>query len=175
MFAGSGDGWSTQQRRPKKGQQARERKEEKDKVTCRLTYGGLPESITVNGKNYFRVRPGQWSGSFHNNFNNFVYYLSKSGTTSQQRIDATYSYPHLSVEFSAKSHEILSAHWTPVGRSSDDDSNPHVRWDNGEFGFFCNVAMERENWDLAVDAKNRLREALRDNFGMDNLPDSEPN
>lgn len=164
---------AAKQRAEKGGGSAQAAKNLVAPVTCNLKYG-LPATIVIDGVNFYRVKPGESSGSFVNGFNDFVYYVSKSGTTAQQRINATYAYPHLSVQFDRQSQEVLSAHWTPLERSTDDSSNPHVRWDNGPFGFIRNNAMTWEEWDVAVAAKNSLRKALRGNFGMNQLRDEDP-
>jgi hypothetical protein len=177
-MAGDTDGWSTG-RRPNKGagkqQAAQEQRDRFAPVTCTLKSGQLPESIRVGATTYFRVNAGKSLGSFANGTVNFIYYVSRSGTTAQQQINVTYKYPHLSVEFNSGSQAIVSAHWTPVERVSDDASNPHVEWRNGVFGFYRNNAMKSESWQSAIAAKNALRAALINGLGMGQIPDGEPN
>lgn len=169
-------GWMTQ-KRPNKGAEkqrvAQERQNAVAPVTCNLRYGELPDSIRVDGTTYFRVTAGASLGGFVNGTANFIYYVSQSGTTAQQRINVTYKYPHLSVEFDSRSQAILSAHWTPEEKVSDEASNPHVEWRNGSFGFYCNYAMSNESWESARSAKNALRAALMTGLGMRQLPDGD--
>ncbi len=142
-------------------------------ITCYWKVGQFPESVTVGGTQYWRVQPGGSLGTFRNRTNNFVYYVSRSVKTSQQTVQATYRYPHLSVHID-RDQNFIDAHWTIEERADDDEANPHVGFVNGREGFYRNPRMKERTWEDAVNAKNILRGILRNHFSLPALPDGDP-